>query len=105
MGDIDKMMVGDYCQQAYDCFEYEMQNYDEDSSGDDDESSVNPEILVDESYVDEVVLTPGSTVLIDCTTWRLKQIDEEVDDELRVRSCLLTNDNWKSTARMLKSSN
>lgn len=106
MGDIDKMMVGDYCQQAYDCFEYEMQNYDEDSSGDDDdESSANPEILDDESYVDEVVLTPGSTVLIDCTTWRLKQIDEEVDDELRVRSCLLTNDNWKSTARMLKSSN
>jgi len=103
MGSVDKVMVGDYTQQAYDCFEYEMQNYEE-SSDEGDKLDENSE-SDDESYVDEVILTPGNTVLIDCTTWRLKVNDEEADSDLKVRSCLLTNDNWKSTARMLKSSN
>lgn len=87
LGAIDPVSAGDYVQKAYNTFESEMQA--DDSSDEED-------------YLEEVILTPDSVVLIDCTMIRYGGEPDENSEDLKVQSCLLTNDNWKSTARMLK---
>ena len=89
-GQLDPVISSDYVRNAYHTFQEEMKR--------------DSELFDAKEFLEEVTLAPNSALLVDCThRWYAGEKKEQRMELLSVENCLLTNDNWKSTAKMLKS--
>jgi hypothetical protein len=67
-------------------------------------NSSQVQILSTDEIVECVTLPPNAALLVDCTqAWYKSEHmkNRAPREELQVDNCLLSNDNWKSTARGL----
>lgn len=88
-GDLDPIACSDYVRKAYRQFRTDMWD---------------TEILSTDEIVERVTLPPNAALLVDCTqAWYKSEHmkNRAPREELQVDNCLLSNDNWKSTARGL----